>query len=264
MFNRSSWIVSVFALGGTGFFLMTNASEPSGPRRNVVYGGDYLHPTKTIEELGEEIRQMEEKKEKQDAERATSQPANGAARTDQKKKRNLDILEREIHAMEAGLSAKQKEREAKFKKMMTEVVMLGSWQMTNAEGLEGKAPLSPPRSDRYVIKGVSKGLMDNWVITARVQFADRDVELPFNIRVVWAEETPIITMDKTALPMLGTYSARVMIDNGFYAGTWFGAGYGGVMQGQIVKAADEKLVEEKAKQAAKMKLPPKPTTKPGN
>ncbi|MBX3394221.1 MAG: hypothetical protein KF841_02520 [Phycisphaerae bacterium] len=154
---------------------------------------------------------------------------------------------------------KRKALEAKFKSTLTDVVFRGSWQMTNAEGLQGKAPLSPPHTERYTIKGVSKGLDDNWIITARVQFADRDVELPFNVRVVWAEDVPIITLDKTELPLLGTYSARVMIHDGFYAGTWFGTNYGGVLQGQIIKAADEKRIEEMAEKANEITLPPKPS-----
>jgi hypothetical protein len=183
--------------------------------------------------------------------KATSQAADGS---ETKPPRTMDSHEKEVRKLN------KKEMQAKFKAMLTDVVFLGSWQMANAEGLRGKAPMSKPRSDRYVIKGVSKGLDDNWVITARVQFADRDVELPFNVRVVWAEDVPIITMDKTALPMLGTYSARVMITEGFYAGTWFGTTYGGVMQGQIVKAADEKMIEELAKKRDEIRLPPKPTT----
>ncbi len=158
----------------------------------------------------------------------------------------------------------RKQREARFKDMLTDVVFLGTWQMTNAEGLKGKAPLSPPRPERYTIKGVSRGLEDNWVITARVEFADRDVELPFSVRVVWAGDTPVITLDKTALPMLGEYSARVMVYGGFYAGTWFGTNYGGILSGQIIKAADEKKIREIADEARKIDLPPKPTTMPAN
>lgn len=172
---------------------------------------------------------------------------------------------KDVHkAPDAGSKAstsadKQKALEARFKAALTDVVFRGSWQMTNAEGLRGKAPLTPPQTERYTIKGVSKGLDDNWVITARVQFADRDVELPFNVRVVWAEDVPIITLDKTELPLLGTYSARVMIHDGFYAGTWFGTNYGGVLQGQIIKAADEKNIEEMAEKANEITLPPKPS-----
>lgn len=158
----------------------------------------------------------------------------------------------------------RKQREDRFKDMLTDVVFLGTWQMTHADGLKGKAPLSPPRSERYTIKGVSRGLDDNWVITARVEFADRDVELPFSVRVVWAGDTPVITLDKTALPMLGEYSARVMVYDGFYAGTWFGTNYGGILSGQIVKAADEKKIREMAEEALKIDLPPKATTNPAN
>jgi hypothetical protein len=63
---------------------------------------------------------------------------------------------------------------------------------------------------------------------------------------VWAEDTAIITLDKMALPGLGTYSARVMVYRGFYAGTWFGTNYGGVLSGQIVK--EEKKATSKPAQ----------------
>ena len=146
------------------------------------------------------------------------------------------------------------ELEKTFKDMLTDVVLRGTWQMTGAEGLKGKAPLTEPRPERYTIKSVSKGLDDNWVITARVEYANRDATLPISVRVVWSGDTPIITLDKLTMPGLGTYSARVMIYDGFYAGTWFGSNYGGVLSGQIIKAADEekikKLEEEQAKKEA--------------
>jgi len=148
-------------------------------------------------------------------------------------------------------AAPQAELEKKFKEMLHGVVLRGTWQMTRGEGLKGKAPMTPARPDRYVIKNVSKGLDDNWVVTARVQYADKDIVLPINVRVVWAGDTPIITMDKVKMPLLGTYSARVMIYNGLYAGTWFGDGYGGVLSGQIIKATDEDMIKKMEEQAAK-------------
>ena len=69
--------------------------------------------------------------------------------------------------------------------------------------------------------------------------------------MLFRSDTPIITMDKVKMPLLGTYSARVMIYNGFYAGTWFGDGYGGVLSGQIIKAADEDMIKKMEEQAAK-------------
>ena len=147
-------------------------------------------------------------------------------------------------------AAPQAELQNKFKEMLDGVVLRGTWQMTQGEGLKGKAPMTPARPDRYVIKSVSKGLDDHWVITARVQYGDKDVKLPISVRVVWAGDTPIITLDKLKMPMLGTYSARVMIYNGFYAGTWFGDGYGGVLSGQIIKVTDEDMIKKMEAQAA--------------
>jgi hypothetical protein len=146
-------------------------------------------------------------------------------------------------------ASRQAELEKTFKEMLDGVVLRGTWQMTQGEGLKGKAPMTPARPDRYVIKNVSKGLDDNWVVTARIQYGDKDVVLPISVRVVWAGDTPVITLDKVKMPLLGTYSARVMIYNGFYAGTWFGDGYGGVLSGHIIKAADENKIKKLEKQA---------------
>ncbi|MFQ5429146.1 MAG: hypothetical protein ACE5E1_02450 [Phycisphaerae bacterium] len=136
----------------------------------------------------------------------------------------------------AGLEA---DRERRFKAMLTDVVLRGTWRMTGAEGLKGQGPLTPPRPERYHIRRVSKGLGDHWVITARITYADKDFEVPISVRVVWAEDTPIITVKDWKIPGVGPYSARVMFYRGFYAGTWFGSNYGGVLSGRIIPAADE-------------------------
>jgi hypothetical protein len=130
-------------------------------------------------------------------------------------------------------------RERQFKEMLEETVLKGSWQMTGPEGLAGRAPLEAAREDRYTIGKVSKASDDYWILQARVQYADKDVTIPVTVRVVWAGDTPVITLDKVALPGLGTYSARVLIHRGFYAGTWFGTNYGGVMSGQVIKTGTE-------------------------
>jgi len=127
--------------------------------------------------------------------------------------------------------------EKEFREMLTCATLKGSWQMTNAEGLAGKAPLGEARVDSYEISSANKLAGDRWIISARIQYADKDVTIPVPVRVVWAEDTAIITLDTMNLPGLGSYSARVMIFRGFYAGTWFGKNYGGVMSGQIVKTA---------------------------
>lgn len=131
----------------------------------------------------------------------------------------------------------------RFSEMLSDVVLVGTWQMTRGEGLAGKAKLSPPRTERYSIESVHKADADFWQIRARIEYAAGDgegvdVTIPLRLRVVWAEDTPIITLDKVGIPGVGVYSARVMIYHNFYAGTWFGEDYGGVLSGQILKRAD--------------------------
>jgi hypothetical protein len=134
--------------------------------------------------------------------------------------------------------------EKRFADMLDNAVLRGTFAMTGAEGLKGKAPLSTPRIERYAIDSAVKREGDRWTITARVQFMEKDVRLPVPVRVVWACDTPVIALDKINLPMLGTYSARVVLHEGFYAGTWSGPNYGGVLSGQIIKAEDEERIIE--------------------
>ncbi|MHC5110269.1 MAG: hypothetical protein ACYTHJ_10365 [Planctomycetota bacterium] len=139
-------------------------------------------------------------------------------------------------------------RELDFKNMMTGAILDGTWQMTMGDPLKPDTRLTDPKPEKYTISKVDRGAEDYWIITARIQYADKDVEVPVMVRVVWSGDTPVITVDNLPIPMIGTYSARVMVHGGFYAGTWFGKGYGGVLSGKIFhkvraerKESDRKL-----------------------
>ena len=129
--------------------------------------------------------------------------------------------------------------EKQFAESLDGAVLQGVWQMTTEGGLKGTGKLSEPREESYQIAKAAKLNDDQWVIQARIQFADKDVNIPVPVRVVWAEDTAIITLSDLSMPLLGTYSARVMVHNGFYSGVWYSnpQNYGGVMSGRIVKAA---------------------------
>jgi len=157
----------------------------------------------------------------------------------------------------------QTDREAKLKKQLKGVVLLGYFQMTNEAGLRGDAPLTKPSIERYEIEKIVKASGDHWVVTARIQYADRDVFVPVPVRIVWAEGTPIITLDKMKIPLIGEYSARVVISDGFYAGTWTGATYGGVLSGQIISKAQEAAIEKMEKDGWNMGMPGKQAGKQG-
>lgn len=127
------------------------------------------------------------------------------------------------------------ELEAEFAALLTDAVLDGTWQATRVGAAMDEAPLGPAMKDRYTILAAHKAEADWWLIQARIQYADQDVVLPVRVRVVWAGDTPVITVDETSFPGLGTYSARVLFHGPFYSGVWKGGGHGGVMSGRVTR-----------------------------
>lgn len=123
--------------------------------------------------------------------------------------------------------------EAEFRRTLTNATFTGTWQMARAEQGKGPGALSPARPEKYSIADVTQLDEEYWIVNARIEYEQKDVTIPVTVRVLWAGDTPVITLDEVTLPMLGTYSARVMIYQGFYSGTWFGPDCGGVLAGQI-------------------------------
>ena len=118
--------------------------------------------------------------------------------------------------------------EQKFQEMLSNVTLVGHFTVT---GQEGQGAL---HEEKYTIEKVSKMSGDRWLFTARVQYAGRDVTVPLPLNVKWADDTPIITLTDMALPQLGTYTARVLMYRGQYAGTWSSEKHGGHLFGKIV------------------------------
>jgi len=125
------------------------------------------------------------------------------------------------------------ELEKQFQKTLSGATLVGSFTVTGGE--KDRAL----REERYTISKVTRGQGDFWVFHCRVQYGDRDVTVPLPLEVKWAGDTPVITLTKLELPQLGTYTARVMIYNGKYAGTWSASDHGGHLFGTIEKNAEE-------------------------
>jgi hypothetical protein len=117
-------------------------------------------------------------------------------------------------------------QEQAFQDSMAGVVLQG--QSTR----EGRPGLS---DDKYTIEKVAKQSGDTWTFYVRVQYQGKDVTMPLPLQVMWAGDTPVITLTDQSLPGMGTYTARVLIYNGHYAGTWSGKTGGGKVFGRIVK-----------------------------
>lgn len=115
----------------------------------------------------------------------------------------------------------------KFKKLMTGAKMTGMFT------IDGR-PMDKLVPETYEIEKAEKlpdG--DEWVITSRIKYGDKDLVVPVPVEVKWAGKTPVITLDNVTLPGLGTFSARVMFHGERYAGTWQHDDKGGHMFGKL-------------------------------
>lgn len=123
----------------------------------------------------------------------------------------------------------QAELEKNFKELLTDCVFEGHWCMVN----NGK--LSEEKSEKYTITGATKSGQDVWLIYAKIQYRGKEVSVPVPVQVKWAGDTPVITLDKVSIPGMGTYSARVLVFDKTYAGTWSAGDHGGMLHGLVQK-----------------------------
>ena len=115
----------------------------------------------------------------------------------------------------------------KFKKLMTGAKLTGMFT------IDGR-PMDKLVAESYEIAKVEKlpdG--DEWAITARIKYGDKDAVFPVPVEVKWAGKTPVITLDNVTIPGLGTFSARVLFQGDRYAGTWQHDDKGGHMFGKV-------------------------------
>ena len=125
--------------------------------------------------------------------------------------------------------------EKKFEQTLSGATLVGHFTLT------GKEDAASRKKERYTISSVKKIKDDLWLFTARVTYGTRDVTVPIPLHVKWAGDTPIITLTDLKIPLLGTYTARVIIYRDKYAGTWSAGDHGGHLFGTIERAkADEK------------------------
>jgi hypothetical protein len=78
---------------------------------------------------------------------------------------------------------------------------------------------------------------DLWVFTVRIKYGKLDTKLPVTVPLLWAGETPMVSLTNASIPGLGEgFSARVLFHEDRYAGTWQHGKVGGHMFGRIEKA----------------------------
>ena len=136
-------------------------------------------------------------------------------------------------------------RDDRFRKLVVNSRLSGHFTVDGAD-------TDKLRKEDYVITTATKfGSGDLWLLAARIRYNDVDLTVPVPVQVKWAGDTPVITLDKVGIPGLGTFSARVVLDEGRYAGTWSHDDKGGHLFGTIRPAVDEPGVSQKPEPSPK-------------
>ena len=95
----------------------------------------------------------------------------------------------------------------------------------------------PARPERYEIDSVRKISAENdWIVTARIKYGDYDVKVPVALKILWAGDTPVMSLTDLTIPLMGTFTARVMFHGDRYVGTWQHGKVGGHMFGKVEAA----------------------------
>jgi len=120
----------------------------------------------------------------------------------------------------------RKALEKKLAAQLTGAVFEGQFTV---DGKEGKAPAA----EKYTVTRAVKLAGDSWLLETRIEYGGKDVTVPITLDVLWAGDTPVITLTELMIPKLGTFSSRVVIHGDRYAGTWQHDQVGGHLFGRI-------------------------------
>lgn len=133
-----------------------------------------------------------------------------------------------LHADDAPTGVEMNANEKAFQTMLTGVRLTGSFTVVGRD--------MAAKEESYEITKLTKVSGENWLILARAKWGGNDVTLPFPVRVVWADDTPMIALSDVGFPGLkGKFGCRVLFHGDRYAGTWQHDAAGGHMFGTITK-----------------------------
>jgi hypothetical protein len=127
--------------------------------------------------------------------------------------------------------------EAQFAESMRNVVMEGHFTVT------GRSDDARTRPERYEVEKAVHVAGDLWTIHARIQYGDHDFTAPIPVELLWAGDTPVISLTDVSLPGSdGAFTARVVIFRDHYSGMWWHGETGGNQFGRIVRESNRTSV----------------------
>lgn len=140
-------------------------------------------------------------------------------------------------------NSKQAALEKALSKKLTNAALVGSFTV------DGQKPGKAPAAERYELGTVKKVKDNYWLFVAKVKYGKKNysIPVPITVKLLWAGDTPVITMTDVTIPAMGTFTARVLFYGDRYVGTWQHGKVGGHMFGKIepAKAKSEDKAPEK-------------------
>lgn len=131
----------------------------------------------------------------------------------------------------------RRERVRQFEELLTGATLEGCFTTGAVAADSAGVDLPKLHKDRYSIQSVKHLAGDLFLFTTRIQYGDKDVSVPLPLKVLWAGDTPVVSLTDFAIPPLGTFTARVLFYRDEYVGTWDGGDHGGQMFGRIIPKA---------------------------
>jgi hypothetical protein len=132
-----------------------------------------------------------------------------------------------LPACRKDAASEQEKLEKAFAEKMTGSTLVGRFSSNKSDKIH---------QDRYTIAKVSKLAGDVWIWQARIQYGEHDIDVPVPVKMMWAGDTPVITLTDAGVPGMGKFTVRILFYRDEYAGTWSNDhGGGGQMFGRIEK-----------------------------
>jgi len=123
--------------------------------------------------------------------------------------------------------------EERFKALFTNVTLSGRWARIK-DGLLGEERAG----DKYTIVSVVKRDGDSWTVNAKMKYGEKELILPVPVRMKFAGDTAVLSVEDLGMPGGGTYTARLLIFERTYSGTWKDQRGGGMLYGTIASQTE--------------------------
>jgi hypothetical protein len=134
-----------------------------------------------------------------------------------------------IGVMSASAQTDRAELEEKLHVTLEGARLVGQFSVVGTDGTVAR----PPQADQYAVSRLERDAEGRWIFNVSMSYGTQQHTMPVPVTIEWAGDTPMITMTEQTIEGLGTFTARVLLYEGLYAGTWKHGQFGGHMWGRI-------------------------------